>query len=130
MEINFSVFGAWLEQNAAIFSGILGSATSSYFTGNLTTRERFAAFFLGIGPVYAATDWVVDYLGMSEKLAGYLIGFFGINICAAFLKGVRRFGDDADFWTLFREAVLNLVNKVKATVDSATDSVQQPTDKE
>lgn len=111
MEINFSGFGAWLEQNAPLISGILGSATSSYFTGNLTTRERVATFLLGIGPVYAATDFIADYLGMSEKLAGYFIGFFGINICAAFLKGIRRFGDNADFWTLLRELVIRLYDR-------------------
>lgn len=101
----------FLSSNGSLITGALGAATSAYFTELKTWRERVASFFGGLGAVYALADLVNEYLKISDKASAYLVGFFALNICAACLKSVRRFGDDADFWTLLKEYIMNKIGK-------------------
>lgn len=122
MDLNYSGLASWLSTNAGYVTGVLGSATSAYFTQLKTWREKVFVFVAGLGAVYAATDFVNEKLHIGEKLSGYLIGFFALNICAALLKAVRRFGDDADFWTLLKESVSRALDRFD-TGAKTTDTV-------
>jgi len=98
-----------IRNNSAEIAAILGSITSAYFTEIKTWRERIVAASLGIpAAVYLGPILYSLFPQLGANLSGYFMGFFGLNVCAAVLKSVRRFGDDADFWTLLREFVVRL----------------------
>lgn len=111
METESSAFWQFINDNTGIIASFAGSLTSAYFSEKLTWRERVVSFFLGGVAAIALADPVNSYLHLGEKATCYLMGFFGLNLCAAVLKGVRRFGDDADFWTLFRDFVIRFIDR-------------------
>ena len=105
MDINLETVSKWIDEHGLFVASILGSATSSYFSPNATRSERLAGFIGGIAAAYCLGDIINKYLSMGEKTAGFLTGFFALNICVAMLKSIRRFGDNADFAQMLREYV-------------------------
>ena len=126
MDMNYSGLISWLETHTALVASIAGAACSAYLTEVKTVREKVACIVFGIITSQYLTDPIYHFLPiLGEKTTCFLTGFFGLNICAAVLKSVRRFGDDADFWTLFREFAMNLSSKVGSVTGS-----DKPKDKE
>lgn len=125
MEDNIGSVWAVVRNHSAEIAAVMGSVTSAYFTELKTWRERFASAVLGVPAAIFGGEflfWVFPQLG--ENLCGYLMGFFGLNICAAWLKSIRRFGDDADFWVLFKELVTRIYERyipVSRTDESGKD---------
>lgn len=112
MEINYSGIGAWLEQNTTLVASLAGAACSAYFTEVKTWREKIVCVFMGLVASVFLSDPIYSFLPMlGVKATCFLTGFFALNICAAVLKSIRRFGDDADFWTLLREFAMRWADK-------------------
>lgn len=108
MEVNFSGLGEWLQQNTPIMGSLAGACTSAYFTDVKTWREKGVCVIMGAVTSRFLSDPVFSFLPqLGLETTCFLTGFFGLNICAAMLKSIRRFGDDADFWTLFHNFVMN-----------------------
>jgi len=112
MDDPFSAIWALIREHSSEIAAIVGSITSSYFTRLKTWRERFASAILGIpAAIYLGPVLYSQLPQLGENLSGYFMGFFGLNACAAVLKSIRRFGDDADFWTLLKELVIRLYDR-------------------
>lgn len=123
MDINIEGIWSWLTANAFVIWCAMGSITSAYFTKLVTWRERALSAALGMPGAILGGPVFHEWTGVDENLSGYLMGFFALNLCAAILKGIRRFGDDADFWTLLRELISRLVDRYLPTTPK-TDKKQ------
>lgn len=101
MDFHFEGFGQWIADNTGLIASAAGAACSAYFTEVKTWREKLLCAAMGVLTSVFLTDPIYSFLPiLGEKATCFLTGFFGLNVCAAILKSVRRFGDDADFWTL------------------------------
>lgn len=107
MEVNYSNLMQWLDQNTPLVASIAGACTSAYFTDVKTWREKGVCVILGAVTSKFLSKPIFDFLPqLGWETTCFLTGFFGLNVCAAILKSIRRFGDDADFWTLFHNFVM------------------------
>lgn len=123
MDFDFSSAGEYISEHYPAAMAIVGSLTSAYFTELKTWRERVASFAFGIPAALIFGQLIYSALPMlGETASGYLAGFFGLNICAACLKAIRRFGDDADFWTLLREFVMRSLDKALPSKSAGSET--------
>lgn len=107
-EFDFSGAGGWFASKTPMIAALAGASASAYFTEVKTWRERAACVALGVVTSAFLSDPIYAFLpSLGENATSFLTGFFGLNICAALLKSVRRFGNDADFWTLIRDYVMS-----------------------
>ena len=101
MDFHIDGIGQWISDHTGLIASAAGAACSAYFTEVKTWREKLACAAMGVLCSVFLTDPIFGFLPiLGEKATCFLTGFFGLNICAALLKAVRRFGDNADFWQL------------------------------
>lgn len=103
MELNYTAAWTWMQANMSFLASLAGSATSAYFSELKGFWNKIAAFAFGAMACYFLAPSLVEFMHLGPTLSGYLTGFFGLNICVAVQKAIRRFGDTIDLAALLRE---------------------------
>lgn len=97
----------WISSNSNIVASLAGSFISGGFSGLKTWREKLFAYISGALCAKYVGGEIARFLHFNEEMCGFLIGVFGLSLCAAFLKAISKFGDSADIWDLIKSYVLH-----------------------
>lgn len=86
---------------AVIFSSFVGGVISLRFIDRMNKKQRCVAILSGMGmahylsPVIAYYFKAVDF----EETIGFLIGLFGMSICAALFRAI----ENSDLWAFIQK---------------------------
>lgn len=117
---------SWTETHIAVIASLAGSATSAYFGESTNWKEKVISFMMGAIAARFLGGPVDDFIHLGQGFTGYLMGFFGLNICVAVQKMIRRFGDNADLFSLLRDFAMRALDKF----DFLSKTVEPNQDKE
>lgn len=85
---------------AIILAAICGSLISMNFISDMSGRQRLAAIPSGVVMAYYGAPLIANLLNEEKYVAplGFLVGLFGMSICAAIFRAIKR----SDLWGLVR----------------------------
>ena len=83
-----------------IAAGFIGALISLHFVTGLSKWEHFTTVLCGAGVSQFLAHPLAQYfhLDMYEQAIGFLMGLFGLSLCATLFRGLR----DADVWGFIR----------------------------
>lgn len=82
-----------------VIAGFLGSVVSMNFVEGMTQKQRLVAIISGMVMSYYLTPLIAFLFSYGDYKApiGFLVGLFGMSICAAIFRAIKS----SDLWDLF-----------------------------
>lgn len=83
---------------AVVIAGLCGSLLSLSFVDDMGVRQRIAAVFSGVVMSHYVAPFISKVFNEDNfvETIGFLVGLFGMSICAAVFRAIKR----SDLWGL------------------------------